>query len=114
MPPPPTHARTPTKTPPPPPKKKPTGAALGTGSAIAHRAVDSMMGPRTMHVESSEAAAAAPPAQQYGAPAPTSNACAEQAKQFAECMSRTGDMPSCQFYFDAMQQCKLGAGAGYA
>lgn len=95
------------------------GAALGTGSAIAHRAVDSMMGPRTMHVEQAEAApaAAAPQQQQqaYGAPAPAGGACAEQAKQFAECMSRAGgDMGGCQFYFDAMQQCKLSAANGYA
>lgn len=40
------------------------GMAFGTGSAVAHRAVDAVMGPRTIQHETvvSEAAAAAPPA----------------------------------------------------
>ena len=38
----------------------PTGAAMGTGSAMAHRAVDSMMGPRTVIHENAPAAAPAP------------------------------------------------------
>lgn len=39
-----------------------TGMAFGTGSAVAHRAVDAVMGPRTIQHETvvSEAAAAAP------------------------------------------------------
>ena len=43
------------------------GMAFGTGSAVAHRAVDAVMGPRTIQHETvaSEAAAAAP--------APTAN-----------------------------------------
>ncbi|MEW5305195.1 MAG: hypothetical protein WDW36_007754 [Sanguina aurantia] len=86
-----------------------TGAAMGTGSAIAHRAVDSMMGPRG----GSEAAAPAPPQQQQQQyqPQQQSNgeACGSHVKSFSECMSRNnGDMSSCQFYFDSMQQCKMG------
>ena len=40
-----------------------TGMAFGTGSAVAHRAVDAVMGPRTIQHETvvSEAAAAAAP-----------------------------------------------------
>jgi hypothetical protein len=85
---------------------------MGTGSAIAHRAVDSMMGPRTMqveHVPAPEAAAPMAPAmasyaqgqqQQQGA-------CQEQSKAFAECMSRAnGDFNACQYYFESMQSCK--------
>lgn len=82
------------------------GAAMGTGSAIAHRAVDSLMGPRTMQVEHAPAPEAAAPmapamsAQQEGP-------CQAQAKSFAECMSRAnGDMGACQYYFDAMQSCR--------
>jgi hypothetical protein len=46
-------------------------------------------------------AAAAPPVQE--------GPCAQQAKAFAECMSRNnGEMTACQFYFEAMQQCKVG------
>ena len=41
-----------------------TGMAFGTGSAVAHRAVDAVMGPRTIQHETvvSEAAAASAPA----------------------------------------------------
>jgi hypothetical protein len=47
------------------------------------------------------------PAQQMSA----EERCAQQAKAFAECMSRnSGDMGACQFYFEAMQVGRL-AGA---
>jgi hypothetical protein len=88
----------------------PAGAALGTGSALAHRAVDSMMGPRGGGGEPAAAPAAAPEPMAYAAaPASVEGPCAQQAKAFAECMSRaSGDMAACQFYFEAMQQCKVG------
>ena len=41
----------------------PAGAAMGTGSAMAHRAVDSVMGPRTVVHEGAPAQEAAAPAQ---------------------------------------------------
>lgn len=86
------------------------GAALGTGSAIAHRAVDAVMGPRTVVHEhqggaAPEAGAAAPMA---AAPAAADGPCGPHAAAFAECIKRSGgDMNACQFYFEAMQQCKL-------
>jgi len=85
-----------------------TGAAIGTGSAIAHRAVDSFMGPRETKVVN-ESAAAAPLAQQVPmASGSAEGPCGNQVKNFAECMSRNnGDMGACNIYFDAMQQCKL-------
>jgi hypothetical protein len=84
------------------------GAALGTGSAMAHRAVDAMMGPRG---GSAPAEAAPAPAAPLYSPAQPSGPCAEQAKAFAECMSRSnGDMGACTLYFDSMQQCKLNHG----
>ena len=86
------------------------GAAMGTGSAIAHRAVDSIMGPRGGGGEAAPAPVAAAAPEAY-APPPTAadGPCSQQAKSFAECMSRnSGDMAACQFYFDAMQQCKTG------
>jgi hypothetical protein len=80
------------------------GAAMGTGSAIAHRAVDSFMGPRGGSAEAAPAPAAPVPAA-YQAPA--EGACGAPIKAFAECMSRThGDMGGCQSYFEAMQSCK--------
>lgn len=78
---------------------------MGTGSAIAHRAVDSLMGPRTVVHEHQTAAAPAPaPA----APVTSEGPCGGSVKAFAECMSRyNGDMGACQEYFNAMQQCKV-------
>ncbi|PNH02404.1 hypothetical protein TSOC_011624 [Tetrabaena socialis] len=80
--------------------------AMGTGSAVAHRAVDSMMGPRTVVHEHQEAPAAAAPAAMPMS-APSEGPCNGQVKAFAECMSKyNGDMGACQWYFDTMQQCK--------
>ena len=79
------------------------GMALGTGSAMAHRAVDAVMGSR--HPEPQEAQAAAQTIVQENLP------CTEQAKAFSDCMSfaneRGYDMGACQHYFESMQQCRL-------
>ncbi|EFJ51343.1 hypothetical protein VOLCADRAFT_103588 [Volvox carteri f. nagariensis] len=82
------------------------GAALGTGTAIAHRAVDAVLGPRTVvHEHQGAPAPAAPVA---AAAPPAEGPCAGQVKAFGDCMSKnSGDMAACQWYFDAMQQCKL-------
>jgi hypothetical protein len=78
------------------------GMALGTGSALAHKAVDSVMGGGGGH-----APAAAPEPAQHQQSMPTEGPCAAQAKTFSECMSNNfGDMGTCQQYFDAMQACK--------
>eukprot|EP00803_Ostreobium_quekettii_P007285 evm.model.scf_633.4 EVM.evm.TU.scf_633.4 scf_633:51924-52567(+) len=75
------------------------GAALGTGSALAHRAVDSMF--------SSGDSGSAPQAAPQQAPAAMAGACEYQSKAFTDCMTaNNGDMGACQFYFDALQQCK--------
>ena len=57
------------------------GMAFGTGSAMAHRAVDAVMGPRTIQHETvvSEAAAAAP-----AAPAMNTDACGIHSKAFQD------------------------------
>ncbi|GLC41462.1 hypothetical protein PLESTB_001009100 [Pleodorina starrii] len=84
------------------------GAALGTGTAIAHRAVDAVMGPRTVVHEHQGAPAPTPAAPASVAMPPAEGPCGGQVKAFAECMSKnSGDMGACQWYFDAMQQCKL-------
>lgn len=71
------------------------GAAFGTGSAVAHRAIDGVMG---------SGHAAVPDAQ----PQPTEGpSCQNQAKAFTDCMTENnGEMAACQFYFDMLQQCK--------
>ena len=74
-----------------------TCAALGTGSALAHRAVDSMFSSG----DSGSAPAPQPAIQQTLSE--VSSACEAQAKAFTDCMSaNNGDMGACQFYFDAL------------
>ena len=78
---------------------------MGTGSAMAHRAVDAVMGPRTMHVEAAPAAESNAMASSGAA----AGACANQMKAFTECLNTSeGDIARCQFYHDALQQCKRG------
>ncbi|KAF8681833.1 hypothetical protein HU200_045275 [Digitaria exilis] len=57
------------------------GMAFGTGSAMAHRAVDAVMGPRTIQHETvvSEAAAAAP-----AAPMMNADSCGNHSKAFQD------------------------------
>ncbi|KAL4421123.1 hypothetical protein ABPG77_001518 [Micractinium sp. CCAP 211/92] len=75
------------------------GMALGTGSALAHRAVDSVLGSR--HPEPQAATQAAQEIAREQLP------CADQAKAFADCMGwSNGDMGACQDYFDKMQACR--------
>eukprot|EP00898_Chlorokybus_atmophyticus_P003640 jgi/Chlat1/4277/Chrsp29S04367 len=81
-----------------------TGMAMGTGSAVAHRAVDGLMGPRTVSVEAQPAAAAGSPL----AAAPGAEACGNQNKAFNDCLENYNDISKCQFYFDMLQQCKNG------
>ena len=71
--------------------------ALGTGSALAHRAVDSVLGSR--HPEPAQAQAAA----EQIAQAPD-EPCAPFAKTFADCMSDSnGELEACRYYFDKLQ-----------
>ncbi|XP_057814119.1 uncharacterized protein LOC131028015 isoform X2 [Cryptomeria japonica] len=85
------------------------GLAFGTGSAVAHRAVDGIMGPRTVQheFEPGEAPAAA------GAPAVTNmsgpDSCGNQAKAFQDCLNNYGsDISKCQFYVDMLNECRKG------
>ncbi|KAL6894472.1 hypothetical protein ACP4OV_008570 [Aristida adscensionis] len=85
------------------------GMAFGTGSAMAHRAVDAVMGPRTIQHETvvSEAAAAAP-----AAPMANADSCNIHSKAFQDCINNYGsDISKCQFYLDMLNECRRGAGA---
>jgi hypothetical protein len=73
----------------------PIGMAFGTGSAMAHRAVDAVLGPRTIQHETvvSEAAAAAP----APAPAPMMNgadSCGNHSKAFQDVRTLTLMLPN--------------------
>ncbi|CAN8251660.1 unnamed protein product [Cochlearia groenlandica] len=87
------------------------GMAFGTGSAVAHRAVDSVMGPRTIQHEAVEAATASAVA------APSSNnmlsgPCDIHAKAFQDCISSyASDISKCQFYVDMLSDCKKNSGS---
>lgn len=87
------------------------GMAFGTGSAVAHRAVDAVMGPRTIQHETvvSEATAGAPVpmASSMGG----SDACSNQSKAFQDCVNHFGsDISKCQFYMDMLSECKKNSG----
>ena len=76
------------------------GMALGTGSAMAHRAVDAVMGSR--HPAPAEAQQAAQTIVQDNLP------CGDQAKTFSDCMGMSnGDLEACRVFFERMQECRL-------
>ncbi|RLN16424.1 uncharacterized protein C6C3.02c-like [Panicum miliaceum] len=82
------------------------GMAFGTGSAMAHRAVDAVMGPRTIQHETvvSEAAAAAP-----AGPIMNADSCGNHSKAFQDCINHYGsDISKCQFYLDMLNECRRG------
>ncbi|CAM8923977.1 hypothetical protein QQ045_022683 [Rhodiola kirilowii] len=82
------------------------GLAFGTGSAMAHRAVDAVVGPRTIQHEmaSTEALAAAP--------ASGADACNIHNKAFQDCVNNFGsDISKCQFYMDMLAECKRNSGS---
>jgi hypothetical protein len=83
------------------------GMAFGTGSAVAHRAVDSIMGPRTVeHVHNGAPAAEnSPMAQPVSA-----DACVNQSKAFQDCVNaNNSDIGKCQFYIDMLNECRRGS-----
>nr|ABK21201.1 unknown [Picea sitchensis]ABK22202.1 unknown [Picea sitchensis] len=86
------------------------GVAFGTGSAIAHRAVDAVVGPRTVQ---HEYAPAETPAAQTGSLSVANmggmDSCTNQAKAFQDCISNYGsDISKCQFYVDMLNECRRG------
>ncbi|XP_020087527.1 hemiasterlin resistant protein 1 [Ananas comosus] len=87
------------------------GMAFGTGSAMAHRAVDAVMGPRTIQHETvateATAAAATPMGNAVG-----SDACGLHSKAFQDCVNNFGsDISKCQFYLDMLNECRRGSSA---
>lgn len=78
------------------------GMAFGTGSAVAHRAVDAVMGPRTIQHETvvSEAAASAAPTMSNGGGL---DSCGAHSKAFQDVCST-----SSLFFFTTLQNlCSL-------
>ena len=77
--------------------------AMGTGSAIAHRAVGAVMGPVSSYGTSPA------PEQQPAAPDAAHEPCQNQMKAFNDCINQNvGDINKCQVYVDMLQACKRG------
>lgn len=78
-----------------------TGMAMGTGMAVANRAVDSVMGPRQTEVVHKQegGAAAAPPA--------GPEKCADERSWVKQCMDQSNDQANCQYYVDLLKQCQV-------
>ncbi|XP_042059052.1 uncharacterized protein C6C3.02c-like isoform X2 [Salvia splendens] len=96
------------------------GMAFGTGSAMAHRAVDAVMGPRTIQHETVASEALA---------APASEACSPHNKAFQDNVlpsllrtstsscaifsadSHGSDITKCQFYMNMLAECRRNSGS---
>merc|ERR1712217_887745 len=75
-----------------------SGMAMGTGMAVANRAVDAVMGPRQTEVVHRH---------EGGQAAPAGGAmCQMQEDQLSQCMKSSADASSCQFYVDALKACQ--------
>ena len=87
------------------------GMAFGTGSAVAHRAVDAVVGPRTMHVDHGEDAEdrhddLSDQVQSSGLPAGR-QLCGDEAFDFNQCLGKhNNNALECDFYFDILKTCQ--------
>ncbi|CAE7235256.1 SLC4A4 [Symbiodinium sp. CCMP2592] len=75
-----------------------SGMAMGTGMAVANRAVDAVMGPRQTEVV--HRTEGAPPQAQ------AQNTCQFQQDQLAQCLKSSSDATSCQHFMDALKACQ--------
>lgn len=84
------------------------GMAFGTGSAVARHAVNSVVDSFSSDDKQQAAVAAAPVAAPVAAPALTAaTLCSNDQKAFMECLNtKSNDISACQFYLDALNQCK--------
>ncbi|PKA54349.1 hypothetical protein AXF42_Ash000182 [Apostasia shenzhenica] len=85
------------------------GMAFGTGSAVAHRAVDAVIGPRTIQHETVVSQDPEASAASIGN-ASGGDACSIQSKAFQDCINNYGsDISKCQFYLDMLTECRRGS-----
>ncbi|KAG0467884.1 hypothetical protein HPP92_017212 [Vanilla planifolia] len=85
------------------------GIGFGTGSAIAHRAVDALLGPRAVRHEvvapSEQACVASSTPHATGTKG--YDACNLQSKAFQDCINSNGsEITKCQFYLDTLNECR--------
>jgi len=87
------------------------GMAFGTGSAVAHRAVDAVMGPRTIQHEAVVSEAVSGPSAATSSLG-GSDACGMHTKAFQDCLNSSGnDISKCQFYMDMLSECRRNSGS---
>nr|AAS21010.1 unknown [Hyacinthus orientalis] len=73
------------------------GMAFGTGSAVAHRAVDSVMGPRTIQHETVASQGPERAAASMGNTAGGADSCNNHSRAFQDCLNNYGsDITKCQ------------------
>ena len=80
------------------------GMASGVGFSMASRAVDSVVGPRTVEVKHTSDSSALP--QEQSQRQQSSIACQFQQDQVNLCLSQASDMTYCQNVFEALKQCQ--------
>jgi len=81
-----------------------SGMAFGGGSAIAHRAIDGIMGPREVVHKHEGGEVASQGGMQTAA---RSNLCQDQSQQFQQCLKdNSHDLDSCKFFMDSLSSCQ--------
>lgn len=82
------------------------GMAIGTGSAIAHQAVNGVMNSFGGSKEPQHEQRQEQPQTSAQTPTPT-GACSLDQEQLYKCLQeRSGDATQCQYYFDALKDCQ--------
>jgi len=79
------------------------GMAFGTGSAVAHRAVDAIAGPRQVeHVHQTNESGVSSMSNNN-----SSARCSDESMQFTQCMrDNNNNSASCGYFFDILKQCQ--------
>jgi hypothetical protein len=86
------------------------GMAFGTGSAVAHRAVDAVVGPRTVTHEHTQVSDGQGNVSQSQLTTMSHDACTNQSKAFQDCIqANNSDIGKCQFYVDMLNECRKGS-----
>ncbi|KAL8275366.1 hypothetical protein Esti_000688 [Eimeria stiedai] len=86
-----------------------SGMASGVGFGVAQRAVDAVMGPRSMEVVHTNGPVTAASAQtmQQAAPGFQQNPCTAHQEELSQCMARHTDITLCQNYLDNLKACQM-------
>ncbi|CAM6100516.1 unnamed protein product [Calypogeia fissa] len=86
------------------------GMAFGTGSAVAHRAVDAVVGPRTVTHEHAQVSDGQGNVSESQLTTMSHGACTNQSKAFQDCIqANNSDIGKCQFYVDMLNECRRGS-----